>query len=263
MTRKEPAVARNAGLRPKKSGHVTLLDIARATGFSASTVSLVLSEAPLSKNVAAETRDRVRAVAKKLGYHPDAYARSLRRRRSQTIAVLAFDLSDPFCMPIIRGIQDGLHSADYTPLLMDAQAQRKLFDQFISLALQSRADGVIVVASWLFEETNLFADIKKNQVPVVVIGRDLTGIGINSIWVNNEAGGALATQHLVELGHNRIAVIRGPHELWDSAPLVGRESAMRPNGRAWTLTLAWFSSCPAVLIPSRASKAAFISRGKF
>src|SRR5258708_35160325 len=82
----------------RKSGHVTLLDVARACGYSVSTVSIVLSEAPLSKNVAATTRERIRAMAKQLGYHPDAYARSLRRQRSQTIGVLAYDLSDPFCI---------------------------------------------------------------------------------------------------------------------------------------------------------------------
>ena len=83
----------------RRSGHVTLLDVARACGFSVSTVSIVLSEAPLSQNVAATTREQIRDMARQLGYHPDAYARSLRRRRSQTIGVLAFDLSDPFCTP--------------------------------------------------------------------------------------------------------------------------------------------------------------------
>ena len=91
----------------RKSGHVTLLDVARACGFSVSTVSIVLSEAPLSQNVAAATREQIRAMARQLGYHPDAFARSLRRRRSQTIGVLAYDLTDPFCIPIVRGIQVG------------------------------------------------------------------------------------------------------------------------------------------------------------
>jgi len=58
----------------RKSGHVTLLDVARACGFSVSTVSIVLSEAPLSQNVAAATRQQVRAMAQQLGYHPDAFA---------------------------------------------------------------------------------------------------------------------------------------------------------------------------------------------
>jgi LacI family transcriptional regulator len=202
----------------RKSGHVTLLDVANACGFSVSTVSIVLSEAPLSQNVAASTRKHIRAMAQQLGYHPDAFARSLRRRRSQTIAVLAYDLSDPFCLPIVRGIQLSLQPTKYLPLLMDAQAQRKLFDSYLKMILERRAEGVIVIASWIFEEANLLADIEKNHVPIVIVGRDQTGRKICSVLVDNEAGGALAMRHLCELGHRRIAVIRGPEELFDSEP---------------------------------------------
>lgn len=217
----------------RKSGHVTLLDIAQASGFSVSTVSIVLSEAPLSQNVAARTRSHIRTIARQLGYHPDAYARSLRRRSTQTIGILAFDLSDPFCIPIMRGIQEGLHAAGYLPLLMDAQTQRQLFDSYLNMILERRAEGVIVLASWVFEETNLLADVKKNNVPILIVGRDLTSRGISSILVDNETGGALATRHLQELGHRRIAIIRGPQEMCDSEPRwsgiqkVARESDLR------------------------------------
>ena len=202
----------------RKSGHVTLLDVARACGYSVSTVSIVLSEAPLSQNVAEKTRVRIREMAKQLGYHPDAFARSLRRRRSQTIGVLAYDLSDPFCIPIVQGIQSGLQPVNYLPLLMDAQTHRRLFDSYLKMVLERRAEGVIVIASWVFEETNLLADIEKNQVPIVILGRDLTRRKINSLCIDNKAGGALALRHLHELGHREIAVIRGPEELFDSEP---------------------------------------------
>ncbi|HXS75526.1 MAG TPA: LacI family DNA-binding transcriptional regulator [Terracidiphilus sp.] len=200
----------------RKSGHVTLLDIAQACGYSVSTVSIVLSEAPLSQNVAASTREQIRKMASHLGYHPDAFARSLRRRRSQTIAVLAYDLSDPFCIPIVHGIQSGLQPASYMPLLVDAQTQRKLFDNYLRMILERRAEGVIVIASWIFQETNLLDDIEKNQVPIVIVGRDLTNRNVSSLLVDNEAGGALAMRHLIELGHQRIAIVRGPEELFDT-----------------------------------------------
>ncbi|MBS1805106.1 MAG: LacI family DNA-binding transcriptional regulator [Acidobacteria bacterium] len=200
----------------RKSGHVTLLDIARACGYSVSTVSIVLSEAPLSQNVAATTREQIRKMARDLGYHPDAYARSLRRRRSQSIAVLAYDLSDPFCIPIVHGIQAGLQPVNYMPLLVDAQTQRKLFDSYLRMILERRAEGVIVIASWIFQETNLLDDVEKNQVPIVIVGRDLTNRNVSSLLVDNEAGGALAMRHLIELGHRRIAIVRGPQELFDT-----------------------------------------------
>jgi len=205
-------------LGQRKSGHVTLLDVARACGCSVSTVSIVLSEAPLSQNVAATTREQIRAKAQELGYHPDAFARSLRRRRSQTIGVLAYDLSDPYCVDIVRGIHAGFHQATYLPLLMDAQTERGLFDNYLHMILERRAEGVIVIASWIFNETNLLGDIEKNNVPLVILSRDLTSRGISSILVDNEAGGALAMRHLADLGHRQIAVVRGPEQLFDSAP---------------------------------------------
>lgn len=202
----------------RKSGHVTLQDVANTCGYSVSTVSIVLSEAPLSKNVAAGTRARIREAAQRLGYHPDAFARSLRSRRSRTVGVLAYDLSDPFCIPIVQGIQSGLQREDYLPLLMDARSQRRFFDNYLKMILERRAEGVIVIASWVFEETNLLADIEKNNVPIVILGRDLTSRRIHSLLIDNEKGGALALQHLAKLGHRHIAVIRGPEELFDSAP---------------------------------------------
>lgn len=201
-----------------KSGHVTLSDVARACHLSVSTVSIVLSEAPLSRHVAETTRQRIRAAARRLGYHPDAYARSLRRRRTQTVGVLAYDMSDPFCIPVIRGIEDALQPANYFSLLVNAQTQRKLFDSYLRMILERRAEGVIVIASWVFEEANLLADIEKNHVPIVIVGRDLTARRIPSVLVDNEAGGALAMRHLQSLGHRRIAVIRGPDEMFDSEP---------------------------------------------
>lgn len=213
----------------RKSGHVTLHDVARACGYSVSTVSIVLSEAPLSQNVAATTRAYIREVAQQLGYHPDAYARSLRRRRSLTIGVLAYDLTDPFCIPIVQGIQSGLQPASYVPLLMDAQTQRKQFDSYLKMILERRAEGVIVIASWVFEETNLLADIEKNHVPIVILGRDLARRKISSLLIDNETGGALALRHLIELGHRQIAVIRGPEEMFDSEPRwagIRREAAL-------------------------------------
>lgn len=215
----------------RKTGHVTLLDIAKASGFSVSTVSLVLSNAPRSQDVAAATRGHVRAIAKQMGYHPDVYARSLRKRHTQTVGVLAYDLSDPFCIPVIRGIEGGLGASGYFPLLMDAQAQRNLFDRFLSMTLERRVDGILVIASWIFDESNLLADVNKNHVPIVIVGRDMTHLGVSSVLVDNQAGGAMAIRHLAQLGHEKIAVICGPRELWDSQPRwQGIQRAARQAG---------------------------------
>jgi LacI family transcriptional regulator len=202
--------------RKSKSVRVTLLDVARESGFSPSTVSIVLSEAPLSRYVAAQTKERVREAAQLLGYRPDVFARSLRSRRSNTIGVLVFDISDPFCVFILKGIEKTLHSTPYLPILMDAHHERKQFEGYLDLLMERRVEGLIVVANWLFDEGGLLTGLKEKKMPTVVVGRDVSGKLIGSVTVDNEAGGYEAMKHLYKLGHRRIAVIRGPKKLSDS-----------------------------------------------
>jgi LacI family transcriptional regulator len=195
---------------------VTIVDVARASGFSASTVSIVLNEAPLSRYVAAGTKERIRAVAGDLGYRPDASARSLRSRRSHTIGIMVSDISDPFCTLILQGIEKALYPTTYLPIIMIAHNQRQQFERHTEMMLERRVEGLILVANWLFGEFDLLADIEKSQIPSVGVGRDLTASRVRSLQVDNEAGGYEAARHLYELGHREIAVLRGPSELSDS-----------------------------------------------
>jgi LacI family transcriptional regulator len=202
--------------RKSKSARVTLVDVARKSGFSPSTVSIVLSEAPLSRYVAAQTKERIRKTAQALGYRPDVFARSLRSRHSNTIGVLVFDISDPFCVFILKGIEKTLHPTPYLPILMDAHHERKQFERYLELLLERRVEALIVVANWLFDEGKLLAGLKEKKMPLVVVGQDVSKKHIGSVAVDNEAGGYEAMKHLYQLGHRRIAVIRGPAKLSDS-----------------------------------------------
>jgi len=201
----------------KHANHrATILDVARTSGFSASTVSIVLNEAPLSRYVAAGTKERIRAVAGRLGYRPDASARSLRSRRSHTIGIMVSDISDPFCTLILQGIEKALYPTTYLPIIMIAHNQREQFERHIEMMIERRVEGLILVANWLFGEFHLLADIEKSRIPTVGVGRDLTANRISSLQVDNEAGGYAAAKHLYELGHRDIVVLRGPSELSDS-----------------------------------------------
>lgn len=202
--------------RKTESKHVTLVDVARESGFSPSTVSIVLNEAPLSRYVAAQTKERIRRTAQRMGYRPDAFARSLRSRRSHTIGVMIFDLSDPFCTLILRGIEQTLQPTSYLPIIMDAHNDRKHFESYLDIVMERRMEGLIVVANWLFEEGGLLVSLRESILPTIVVGRDVSGDNIRSVIVNNEEGGYLTMQHLYELGHRQIAVIRGPAKLTDT-----------------------------------------------
>lgn len=203
--------------RKTKSTRVTLQDVARRSGFSPSTVSIVLSEAPLSRYVAAQTKERIRKTAESLGYRPDIFARSLRSRRSNTIGVLVFDISDPFCVLILRGIEKAMQGTRWMPIIMDAHNERDQFERYLDLLLERRIEGLIVVANWLFDEGGLLEKTSREAMPTVVVGRDLFEQHMGSVVVDNEAGGYAAIKHLYDLGHRQIALIRGPEKLIDSA----------------------------------------------
>ena len=235
------------GRKPKPT-RVTLQDVARESGFSPSTVSIVLSEAPLSRYVAAQTKERIRATAAALGYRPDVFARSLRSRHSNTIGVLVFDISDPFCVLILRGIEKALHGTRWMPILMDAHNERSQFEGYLDLLMERRVEGLIVVANWLFDEGGLLEKASHEPLPTVVVGRDLSEKNIGSVIVDNEEGGYQAIKHLHDLGHRQIAIIRGPEKLLDSTRRwAGIERFARESG--WKLDLRRVRQVPGALDP--------------
>jgi len=195
----------------------TLADVARESGFSPSTISIVLNEAPISKYVAAKTKEHIRAVAKRLDYRPDAFGRSLRKRRSHTIGVMIFDISDPFCTLILQGIEKNLHPTEFLPFIVDAHNQREQFERYLAMLLEYRVEGLIVVANWLFIDIETLSELERHRVPTVLVGSEMRSGPLGSVLVNNEQGGYLALQHLYSLGHRKIAFIRGPRPLWDSS----------------------------------------------
>ena len=200
----------------KRVGRTTLADIARESGFSISTISIVLNDAPLSQHVAAQTKELIHATAKRLGYRPDAFARSLRSRRSDIIGIMVFDISDPFCTLILQGIQQTLQPTTYLPIIMDAHNELKQFERYLQMLLERRLEGLIVVANWLFIDIKPLIDVEREQIPTVLVGQEMPFGSMSSVMVDNEAGGYLALKHLYELGHRDIAIVRGPPQLPDS-----------------------------------------------
>ena len=218
-----------------KSKRVRLADVARVSGFSPSTVSLVLNEAPLSRYIQATTKQKISETATLLGYRPDVFARSLRNQRSHTIGILVIDLADPFCMLILQGIERKLLPTDYLPIVMDAHNQPQQLERYIEMMIERRVEGLITVANWLLFDIALLEDIDDRQIPTVVVGRDLESPTFNSVLVDNEAGGYAALEHLYKLGHREIAFVRGPRRLndsrlrWKGIRRFAKESRLRLN----------------------------------
>lgn len=215
----DDAGARKLVKRPSaKSTAVTMRDVANASGFSPATVSIVLNNAPLARYIAPATKKKIEESARKLGYRPNAMARFLRSKRTHSVGVMFFDITDPFCTPILRGIENSLFQASYVPILADAHNQRNRFERYLELLLERHVEGLVVVANWLFVDIHLLADFSKRNIPAATIGWELPGDTVSSVMVDNEAGGRLAMEHLHKLGHRKIAYIRGPKTLIDSGP---------------------------------------------
>jgi LacI family transcriptional regulator len=213
---------------------VTIREVAKESGFSSTTVSIVLNNAPLARYIPAPTKKRIEKAAKKLGYRPNLFARSLRSQRSHTVGVMVFDMTDPFCTPVLRGIDNSLYQSSFLPILTDAHNERSRFERYLEMLLDRRVEALIIVANWLFVNIGVLADLEKNNIPTVMIAQELETDSISSVIVDNEFGGRAALEHLYSLGHRQIAFMRGPKTLADSAP---RWKGVRTFAKAHSLQL--------------------------
>lgn len=202
----------------------TSRDIAREAGVSQSTVSRALRRDP---KVAAETQRLVHEVARRHGYVTNHAARSLKTRRTQTIGVVVANLRNPYFLEVVDGLRDELHVAGYRTFLVSDQRSRP--DQqgqgdgedLVDL-LRGSVDGVVIATALGADSAATgLADL---GMPVVLINREVEGRPLDRVLSDYAAGGALAAEHLVDLGHRRIGLITGPSAM---AVFRDREEAFR------------------------------------
>lgn len=203
--------------RPQRAA-VTIRDVAERSGFSSATVSIVLNNAPLARYIPDTTKGLIQRAASHLGYRPNLFARSLRGRRSQTVGVMVFDMTDPYCTLVLRGIENTLYQSSYLPILTDVHNERSRFERYLEMLLDRRIEGLVVLANWLFVDINVLADLEKSSIPTAIVGRELRNDNISSVIVDNYLGARSALEHLYSLGHHKIAFIRGPRQLSDTEP---------------------------------------------
>jgi LacI family transcriptional regulator len=201
-----PMLARN----PREGAPVTLRDVARLAGVHPGTVSRALNPATEAL-VNDETVRRVREAATELGYRPNPMARGLKTNRTYTIGVLIPDIQNPLFPPIIRGIDDRLGSAGYTPLIAntDNDPQRERND--VEAMRTRQVDGLISATARADRE--LLDEVALLDAPVVLVNRRLEDGALPSATADDLQGVRLAVDHLVGLGHARIAEIGGPQDL--------------------------------------------------
>ena len=192
--------------RPARN-RTTILDIARKLRLSAMTVSRALNRKP---EVHERTRERIIRCAADLGYQPDRWARSLVTRRSAMIGVVIPDIAHSYFAEITFGIEEAIGEAGYDILLCHSRGDSEKEKVEISMLLGSRVDGLIVASEQPENSPGLFTDLKQREIPFVLIDRFFPKFEFAAVRVNDRSVGRMATQCLIELGHERIAHIQGP-----------------------------------------------------
>jgi LacI family transcriptional regulator len=190
--------------RPRTSP-VTITDVARAAGVSIKTVSRVINAAGYVRDA---TRHRVARAIQRLGYRPNALARGLVTGRSRSIGLVIADVVNPFFPPLVRAVEDVAAARGYTVILADTDEDAARERGALSVLLEKQVDGLILCASRV--RAGLLRRIADSGVPLAMINRALSHPRAIGVVADGVVGGRLATEHLLRLGHTRIAYLAGP-----------------------------------------------------
>jgi LacI family transcriptional regulator len=185
---------------------VTIRDVARRAGVALSTVSQVLNGR--SGWASARTSERILAAARELGYRPNAIARGLVLARTGTLGVVITSIVHPYCHRLVEGIEQVVRDAGYSFILAcaeDLDLERAAFETLVD----KRVDGIIFMGNTTIAPADHVAAACARGVPVVVVNRPLGEVRVHHITWDDALVGRLATEHLIGLGHARIAHVGG------------------------------------------------------
>jgi len=202
----------------------TIIDVAAKAGVSKSMVSLVMRGANV---VSDEKRRLVLEAAAELGYRPNAAARSLVRQRTNLIGVVLSDLHNPFFTEVIDGIEAEAEARGYRLIISTASRLASIERRALDTLLELRVDGLILASPMLALDAISAAS---REVPVVLVARPSSSDMVDSVSNDDPTGAALVVQHLVELGHRRIAHVDGGGGAGAAERRAGYERAMEERG---------------------------------
>ncbi len=195
----------------------SIRDVAKSAGVSVSTVSHVINK---TRFVSEETQTKVLDAMKTLKYKPNRLASSLRRKdkRTHTLGLLIPDSTNPFFAEVLRGVEDACFDAGYSVFLCNSDDDPQKELNYIEVLLGKQIDGIILVSAGIHNDA--IALLATNDIPSVLVDREVSGSIIDSVLVDNEEGGCQATEYLIKLGHTRIGCIAGPSLITPSAARV-------------------------------------------
>ncbi len=211
---------------------VTIKDVAKIANVAPSTVSRVIAN---SSRISEKTKKRVREVMDELGYHPNFIARSLASHSTRAIGLVMPSSSDavfqnPFFPTVLTGLSEGAHAKQYALHMTTGKTDDEIYDGVVALVQGGRVDGVVLLYSKV--EDRVISYLKKRDFPFFVIGKPFKDDeNINYVDNDNFKAGKEVTEHLIQLGHDRIAFIGGNLDLVVTVERIeGYEKALRNSG---------------------------------
>jgi len=192
-------------IRFKVERMATIKDVARQAGVSVTTVSRVIND---NGYVAKDVHQRVIEAMKDLHYQPNAIARGLVSRRTETLGLIVPDVANPFFADIARGVEDEAIENGFTVILCNTDWKLEREQKYINLMRGKWVEGIVLVGS-RGDEKDLARQL--DGLPVVMVDRKPSAFR-NAVWSDNEVGAYVATKHLVDIGCSRIAHISGPED---------------------------------------------------
>jgi len=179
----------------------TMREVAERAGVSITTVSHVINQ---TRFVSEDLAKRVLEAIDELSYHPDKRARSLRKGKTETIAMLVTDIVNPFFPAVVRGSEDCARENGYSLILCNTDENPSQEELYVSLMMEQRVDGFLVAPSMRPEAA--LRTLADRGMPLVIIDRR-SSLDVDQVYSDNEAGAYEATKHLLDLGHRRIGAI--------------------------------------------------------
>lgn len=205
---------------------VTAKDVAEKSGVSVSTVSHVING---TRFVSHELQSKVREAMEKLDYKPNLIARSLRTKRSSFLGLIIADITNPYYSELAWNIEYLGHLQNYSVMLCNSEGKPGKEEFYIKRLCEMRADGIIIISSKIHQEK--LEEMTGKGMPLILIDKHDAGIYSDLIAIDEFMGGKLATEHLISLGHQRIACINGISENYLNIERVnGFRSAMDKAG---------------------------------
>jgi LacI family transcriptional regulator len=184
---------------------VTMADVAREAGVSSMTVSRVINN---KGEVCPVTRQRVQEIIERLGYRPSGIARGLATQRTGTLGLVVPDVANPFFSDVARGVEHVAYAEGYNTFLCNTEEDPHRELAVLKSLEEKRVDGLVLCSSRL-DDGELRAVVARHPT-VVLVNRRLEGDRVRSVLVDDETGGRLATQHLLQAGHRAVGFLAGP-----------------------------------------------------